>query len=380
MKDSESRAFVTFYSDNNISPVSQDIANLEKHFQRRESLFRSIGILPGFVYQTNIIEFGPGSGHNAVYTASLKPSKYYLVDGNTVGLEQTEKILTEAKCQNFKVIKSLFEDYNSPEKFDIVWAEGCLPHQSHPTLTLKHLSKFTKLSGIFVCTTINSISYLSETIRRLLFNILLPNGNASLNDALNILRPRLSSHLLNLKGMSRLADDWIVDNIIQPLQDRKLLSVPEVITALSSSFDVYASSPRFITDWRWYKEIVGRDRGFNDNALACYYKNNLNLIDYRYVFDAHSTSFGKDLEITCSNSWELMTQIQQGDSSKWQAMFDLLTEIASIVEPITPNTALAIVEASDWLQDGAPLERELQHFPQWWGRGQQYLSLIRKPG
>jgi len=379
MKD-KSHAFVTFYSDNSISPVSQDITDLDKHFQRRESLFRSIGILPTVVHKSSILEFGPGSGHNAIYTASLEPSKYHLVDGNAVGIKHTQEILTEAKIQNFQVINSLFEHYNSSEQFDIVWAEGCIPHQSNPILILKHLSKFTKLSGIFVCTTSNSISYLSETLRRLLFNILLHQDSSPLEYALDCLRPRLSSHLLHLKGMSRPVDDWIVDNIIQPLQDRKLLSVPEVIATLSSSFDIYASSPRFITDWRWYKEIVGQDRGFNDNAITCYYRNNLNLIDYRYVFDAHSPTFGKNLEETCSNSWELMTQIQQGDSSKWQAMFDILAEIASVVEPITPNTALAILEASEWLQDGAPSERNLQHFPQWWGRGQQYLSLIRKSG
>lgn len=374
----ENHAFVTFYSEHGVSPVSQDISDLKKHFQRRESLFRSLGIIPILVHKTSILEFGPGSGHNAIYTASLAPSKYYLVDGNIIGLEQTKKILTETKCKNFQVINSLFEAYNTVEKFDIVWAEGCIPHQSNPILILKHLSKFTKSSGIFVCTTSNSISYLSETVRRLLFNVLLPKGCSSLPDALNALRPCLSTHLMSLKGMSRPVDDWIIDNIIQPLQNRKLLSIPDVISTLCSSFDVYSSSPQFITDWRWYKEIVGQNRDFNDNALTCYYRNNLNLIDYRYTFDTHSITFGKNLEGICSNSWELMTQIQQGDSSKWQAMFDLLAEIALVVEPITPNTALAILEASEWLQDGAPLEKELQHFPQWWGRGQQYLSLIRK--
>lgn len=375
----QDRAFVSFYSENNISPVSQDITDLEQHFQRRESLFITLGIIPSFVGKSSVIEFGPGSGHNALYTASLAPSKYYLVDGNPLGVRQTKERLTEANCKNLQVINSLFLDYISDEKFDIVWAEGCLPHQSKPLLVLKHLSQFTKNSGIFVCTTINSISYLSETVRRLLFNILLPQGSSSLKSALDMLRPRLSPHLLNLKAMSRPIDDWIIDNIIQPLEERKLLGVPDVITALSDGFDLYGASPRFVNDWRWYKEIVGRDRGFNDNALACYYRNNLNLIDYRYVFDPHSPAFGKDLEETCSNSWQLMSQIQQGDSSKWQAMFDLLSEIASMIQSIAPDTASALLEASQWLQDGVPLERELEHFPQWWGRGQQYLSLIRKP-
>lgn len=73
-----------------------------------------------------------------------------------------------------------------------------------------------------------------------------------------------------------------------------------------------------------------------------------------------------------------MSQIQHGDASKWQSMFDLMDEISSVVMTFAPDTAKAIVEASQWLQDGVPLDRELSHFPQWWGRGQQYLSFVHK--
>ena len=78
----ENHAFVSFYAENRISPVAQDLSDLRRHFQRRESLFRSLGILPLLVQGASVIEFGPGSGHNALYTASLKPATYTLVEGN----------------------------------------------------------------------------------------------------------------------------------------------------------------------------------------------------------------------------------------------------------------------------------------------------------
>lgn len=68
------RAFIDYYSENAISPVSQDISDIGKHFRRRDSLFRLLGLLPTFVRGRTVLEFGPGSGHNALYTASLKPS------------------------------------------------------------------------------------------------------------------------------------------------------------------------------------------------------------------------------------------------------------------------------------------------------------------
>jgi len=73
-----------------------------------------------------------------------------------------------------------------------------------------------------------------------------------------------------------------------------------------------------------------------------------------------------------------MAEIQQGDGTKWQPFFEQLLEISKMVEKISPDTALSIAEASQYLQDGAPIDRELKDFPKWWGRGTQYLSLIRK--
>jgi len=35
------------------------------------------------------MEVGPGSGHNAIYTALLKPASYTLVDGNPRSLAET---------------------------------------------------------------------------------------------------------------------------------------------------------------------------------------------------------------------------------------------------------------------------------------------------
>ena len=40
-------SFVDFYNKHDISPVSQDISDLEKHFQRRDSLLWTLHGKPG---------------------------------------------------------------------------------------------------------------------------------------------------------------------------------------------------------------------------------------------------------------------------------------------------------------------------------------------
>ncbi len=370
-------SFVDFYSQHNISPVSQNIENIELHFQRRSALFSSLGLPALLVKDSEILEFGPGSGHNAIYTASLKPHRYHLIDGNPKGVRDTKELLSKYSIPDLKVISSLFLDFRVKEKFDIVWAEGCIPHQADPIQILKHLAYFTTEGGIFVGTTANGISYLSETIRRL-GSFMHFDKSLSLNEQVSILRPMLRGHLDYLKGMSRPVDDWIIDNILQPLQESKLISIPDVIEALSDDFDIYGTSPKFITDWRWYKDITGSKTRFNEIAEKSYYQTNLHLIDFNFNFQPHSINFGKELEHLCDRSWEIMIKIQNDETSQWQVFFELLDSIADLISSNAPQTAKAVKESSRWLQDGASLTVDLEFFPQWWGRGQQYISLIRK--
>jgi len=369
-------AFVEFYQSNHISPVSQDISDLNKHYQRRESLFRSLGILPAFVNGIKVLEFGPGSGHNALYTASLSPKQYELVDGNLKGVQETRERLDLFTNVQITVHYSLFDEFQTDTKFDLVWAEGCLPHQTRPLPLLDHVASFVREGGVLCVSTNNGISYLSEMFRRL-FRDRFFDTKGNVHVQTNQLTPYLKPHLQHLQGMSRSTEDWILDNIVHPLQDRQLLSIPEVITYLNDKYDSYGSSPRFMTDWRWYKDITGNNQQFNELALDNYYKTNLNLLDYRFEFPIHTVAFGKKLEDLGSQLWGLMCKIESGEELAWKNFFTLAQELCTHIEKQAPVTETAIQEAVVLLQSGHP-DMELKQFPQWWGRGQQYISLIRR--
>lgn len=75
-------SFADFYVKNNILPVSQFISGLKNHFQRRGSLLRSFWLPNIFICNAEILEFEPGSCLNTTNIASLRPSKYHLVDVN----------------------------------------------------------------------------------------------------------------------------------------------------------------------------------------------------------------------------------------------------------------------------------------------------------
>lgn len=365
--------FVNFYDDNNILPVSQDISDLNKHFTRRESLFVTLGIPPLLLKDKDIIEFGPGTGHNAIYTNSLNPSSYVLIDGSNLGIKSLQDKFENSK--NIKIVKSLFLEYKTDKKFDVLFAEGCIPHQKEPEKIINHLKQFIKPGGIFVITAVNGISYLPEILRRLMAEKLI-NKNMSTQDKIKTLVPFFSSHLDSLKSMTRNYDDWILDNIIQPLNKVKLFSIPQAIHFFKNDFEIFNSSPRLYVDWRWYKEINDRNNLFNETFLNSYYSSNLNLIDYRYTHQNHNSDFGVNLESKCDKIWELMCGIQNIGTG-WNETFKELNDINNLIKDKSPETSLSLEEALNWLKtDGDKFE--LRKFISWWGRGQQYLSFLKK--
>ena len=66
-----------------------------------------MGIVPAFVENRSVLEFGPGSGHNAIYTASLSPGTYELVEGNPKGVTDTRERLAKFSDLQINVYQCL---------------------------------------------------------------------------------------------------------------------------------------------------------------------------------------------------------------------------------------------------------------------------------
>jgi len=373
------KPFIDFYTSNKISPVHQDISDLGAHFDRREALYRHLGIPAGLVRGKSIIEFGPGTGQNSIYTASLEPSRYVLVDGNPTGLEETTENLSRyCPGVEFDLVGSLVEEFGTEETFDIVLCEGVIPFQIDPGGFARHVGKFVSPGGILVITCIDGISFMGETTRRLVADKLI-DFSAPTEQRLEALRPVFQPHLATLKGMTRLVDDWLYDNILVPYSG-SLFSVENAIAALASEFDVYASSPHFLTDWRWYKQVHGDDRRYNEHGIKLYHQNVLNLIDYRVDIPAQPVDVGQSVLARATQLFETMKAMANANESA--AFVDAavpLREIGQRVKGLSPLTAKALFEVADFLTDpvSAP-SPEFDAFTSFFGRGQQYLSFTRR--
>jgi len=133
---------VKFESQHKISPVRLDMSNFDLHLDKREGLFRHLGIFPGLITVKRVLAFGSGSGFHSIHLVSVEPKSLTLVDGNPTGWEQVNDL-----CAIFPTYKnlrkyecSMFDDYQNEEKFDLVIMENVLVGQPDIDKILMHVA------------------------------------------------------------------------------------------------------------------------------------------------------------------------------------------------------------------------------------------------
>ena len=373
--------FIGFYAKHKISPVRQDISDIGKHYSRRDYLYRYLGISPLAVRSRSVIEFGPGSGHNALFTTSLGPSRYVLVDANPTGLEQSKDLLCqyypEATCHAF--VESRIQDFDTDERFSLVLCEGVIPQQDHPAAFARHVGKFVEPGGILVVTTADYVSYFAEVLRRIL-GASLVDHEAPIEKQLDVLRPIFASHLKTLPGMSRPVDDWILDNILNPWNEN-LFSIEDAITALSEEFDVYGASPRFLTDWRWYKDIFDGRQRLNERAIEAYRGNLLMFLDCRVEAPIVDRRRSETVWNICRDVYGVMVDFQEHrNMARLEEVAECCHRSAAILDRGMPQTAAALREAEAYFRRPAGRDPAacFDSFRSFFGRAQQYLSFIKR--
>lgn len=377
------RPFVDFYRANRISPVEQDIADRQRHFERRDALYRHLGLVPSFLAGKRVLEFGPGSGHNALHTLALDPARYTLVDGNPTGLDRSRALLAgEPNAGAVEFVESMIEDFRADGEYDLVLCEGVIPFQIDPPAFLAHVARAARPGGVVIATTADAVSVLPEMLRKLMARLTVP-GDAPAERQLAALRPIFRPHLATLAGMSRPHDDWILDQLVQPWVG-ELLSIKDAVAALDGEFDLHGSSPKFLTDWRWYKSIHGPERRWNETAVHAYLANLHSLLDHRVSFAPRDPKANAILLRLAEQAYAAISGIDRGGAAKaaGEQVLDCLDGIYDQIGAFSLDIAGAINDAAvaiDMLLQRGPLPvLACGRLVPWFGRGQQYVSFVRR--
>lgn len=368
---------LSFYRHHSVAPVRQYIADLDTHFARRRVLYQQLGIGAGAFTGRRVLEVGPGTGQNALFVAAQGPSQLVLVEPNPTGVEEIRKTFEpHATWGHILSVQNVqIEHYQDADEFDCVLCEGLVGASGHsdPAALISSIADHVRIGGILVLTCIEYVAYLSEMLRRLL-GVEITGHLQDINQRTAALLPIFSPHLQSLPGMTRRFDDWIIDNLINPASVGGLVSFANCLSYLSDRFDMLSTSPRFITDWTWYKKAALDINFFNRVALECYWHNLHNFIDYRCVSPPRLETENRSLSSRCEEIHHQIREYERTrDHSVRQQIVANLHILQQEISTNLPTVAEALAEVEGWmLAPSIDLQvvADSEKFGTWFGRAE----------
>lgn len=383
--EKKSIGFVDYYNSNNIIPVSQNLSDFSAHLYRRNFLYQTLGVPLHMTKGMDIVEFGPGGAYNALATAHFKPNSYTFVEKSIASIaeinrKQAANLFGDTRIE---IRDNTFMEFPDKKKYDLVICEGAIPGQVNPHGTLRHIASACAEGGIVIITTMSATSLLAELCRRVLRPCIV-TPDRSFEEQTAFGAAMFKPHLETLGTSTRPAADWVQDVILHDWSvGQYIFTMPDAVEALGNEFEFYGSSPRFLIDDRWYKGVSGRPSGMNDLLKTQYPVLSAALLDYRVglgqVMKIGDLGLLAEIDRLCDLARAAHDTVYGENSfAKVDAFIELLTRIAALLPDAFACTRSSIadyISALRLLVDG-DTNPDWGSFPAWWGRGQQYISLV----
>lgn len=369
----KARPFLDFYEKHSVIPTKLEITDQEKFFKQRDFLFETLGIPKHFLRGSKFLELGPGTGQKAVHLLSLDPALYVAVDNNYASINATRKVIAESGFIGAsKIIDSDFLNFVDTENYDLVIAELVVPTQNDPLLFLNKLSTFLAPGGVLIFTCMDPISLLSETLRSAIVkNLQLIDNNVQRSAARIVTFFEQDLNLLH--GMNRKRTDWAIDQMIKPPVG-SLLDLPSALDSLANVAEFHGSSPRFTEDFRWYKSLEVSEVSISKVAIANYWKKCHNFLDFRTLCPEVAPNDNKLLFQLSGDIYSAVHEGTWGQDSR-EIVESRCREILKLVSANCQLTSASLESFLSYWHSGEA--EKLRDFRPWWGRGTQYVSVIK---
>ena len=368
-----------FYRENNISPVHQDIENLRIHLKRREKLYIKLGIPPLVFSNRTILEIGPGGGHNALAFFSWG-AKVDFVEPNPKAQEEISLLMNKygVEKSRWHLFPGKVEDYPLATKYDVVIAEGIIPGIYNQEEILGKIAELINPGGMVVVTCVDEISLFFEVLKRLIA-FRLSADLENLTDKVKILSQAFASHLQKLQYASRPVQDWVTDQFLNPALHADLFSIDDCVREFGEQFELLGSSPSLFTDLSWYKDT---DFDFSNSLLEQLNRKRHILLLWNMEESERNTELNDRLFQSCSVIRKLEGEFEIYRSPDIiEAIIEHLHEIIALTNGLDSRIAAAINEVITLLKDDNLDAVKVAHaanFAAAFGRGQQYVSMVRK--
>lgn len=245
-----------YYKKYSISTEHGVDAEWEKHLKRRKKLYRQLGIPVLALWGCNVLEVGPGEGHNTLpLLKEWGVAHVDLLEPNEVARKELEAKFEFHNISNdrYTLYSDTLQEYRTEKKYDIVIAEAFFHISKDWKNMLALLKKYTYTNSIVIVTCSDEISFYVEKMKRVVLQYLVRDvkeHNKKIEIVRNIMKPQLAT----LNGMSRAVEDWIEDMIFFPYGD-EFMDMKKAIEEYSGEFDILGASQNIFVDYSWFKDI-----------------------------------------------------------------------------------------------------------------------------
>jgi len=378
----KSQDHLEFYLEHGISPVHQNISNLSKHMERRNSLYRYLGLPSSYFAGKKILEVGPASGHNSLYVAACNPDEFDLLEPNPVAVNEALELYRYFNVLHTtpNVISQTLEKFEKDQTYDVVICEAWLGISDHERRLMKKLAGFVKKEGVLVTTLASPVGYFFNMVRRLLANQFFSIAD-DFEEKSEKLLSAFSPHLETLKDMSCPHIDWVQDSLLNPGFLTMHPNPTTFIEDIGQNYSIYNSYPRFSSDWRWYKALYGEKKKINNVFLQNFSENIHNFMDYRFIFNQRSSKLNDELQELCFELRNVVSRLEEEKPS------NSVSEAAAIIGKVKKNIAglersleksvdevLFIIKNN---QIDLKSVSKLKYFKECFGRELLYVSVLR---
>lgn len=373
--------FLKYYGEKNISPVKQDISDLQLHCRRREKLYRQLG-LPFCIFKDKkVLEIGPGSGYNTlVLLKGGGVKKVDLVEPNQKGISDMQGLFCQHEVDKclYEIFPVQIEEFHPASQYEIILAEGFLHSIDNASEIIDKLLAMLTDGGVLVITCMDELSVFVEQIKRLVAHIYIKEIH-TYEEQVTLLTSFFTEQMSNLKGMSRSVEDWVRDDILNPaFQNSNLLSIGKVIELLPDNIDVLGTSQNMFTDYSWYKDVQFDIKG---EYLRQFKKKQHNLM----LTGESETIISVEMNDKINEIVKSIREASRRYEKSWDweeitTVIDKLGELELLAEGMNERLLHFVQDSREILlhineQDFTI--KEYQAFFHAVGRTQQYISLVK---
>lgn len=376
-----SNKFIEYYGAHEISPVKQDLSDLELHYAKREKLYRQLGIPCITFDQKKILEIGPGSGYNTLAFFAWG-GVCTLVEPNKAGIAEMKKLFAdyEIPTEKYTIKECTIEQADIAETFDLVIAEGFLHSIDNGEEILKQLMGYVKSGGVIVITCMDVMSMFVEQMKRLICQILIKDitdYDLQVEKCVEF----FAGQMEKVKGMSRSVEDWVKDDMLNPAFNcKEALSMEKALKIFPDNFSFLGSSQRIFTDYSWYKDLEYKER---KNMIQQYQKKRHNFLMTGLNETILSEEDSIDLEKGIRAIRNYAIEYEEGyEDQSLDKIIKKLGEIRHIMSTIDQACEAFVIEVREILEKLRDKKQvtfeKYSTFYTAVGRTQQYLSMVKK--